>query len=418
MVQSTRRRQRYQYQNVASSPSALIHSLWHRKQYFAQKFDTLSCSKFFKQNFRCYCSPPTSEKEPSADKKNIVTNDATGKEKVVAPVVKIRQVPSTLIGKWLELSKFRLGSFVIFTTVGGYYLAPDPIDYHVLAAVTIGTSLAVASANAINQYIEVEHDLKMRRTANRVLPSGALSLRHALIFGIITGVLGSSILAFWVNSLSAGLALSNIILYTLVYTPLKRIHPINTWVGSVVGAIPPLIGWAANTGGLEAGAWVLFTILFLWQIPHFLSLSWSLRSDYARAGYKMLSVTHPNKVAPIAFRYCIYMLPMGAFCAAAGITTWTFAFDSVLTQVLVLFYAYQWYKGRQSNDKEYKKEKREWRRFKFHFKKVPQIVLQPPSQSTYLSRKLFVASLQFLPIFFLLMLFHKKERRNVQLIVQ
>jgi heme O synthase-like polyprenyltransferase len=112
------------------------------------------------------------------------------------------------------------------------------------------------------------------------------------------------------------------------------------------------------------------------------------------------------------------MLPMGALCAATGITTWTFAFDSILTQILVLFYAYQFYRGRQSSDKQYKKEQREWKRFKFYFKRIPRIQLQPPSQSTYLARKLFMSSLYFLPLFFILMVLHKRERRDVKIIVQ
>lgn len=203
--------------------------------------------------------------------------------------------PKSLLAKYASLSKFRLSSLVIFTSVLGNLLAPGPVDLLLLTSTTIGTALTCFSANSINQYIEVDNDLKMKRTRNRMLPTGQLSLRHALAFGVITGTVGTCILALNANPLAASLAFSNILLYTLVYTPMKRIHPINTWIGSIVGAIPPMIGWAAQTGSLEPGAWVLCLILLLWQMPHFYALSYPLRFDYGNAGYKMLANIHPEK---------------------------------------------------------------------------------------------------------------------------
>src|SRR5690606_27196304 len=130
--------------------------------------------------------------------------------------------PKSLLAKYASLSKFRLSSLVIFTAVLGNLLAPGPIDFLLLTSTTIGTASTCFSANSINQYIEVDNDLKMKRTRNRMLPSGQLSLRHALAFGVITGTVGTCILALNVNPLAAGLAFSNILLYTLVYTPMKR----------------------------------------------------------------------------------------------------------------------------------------------------------------------------------------------------
>jgi protoheme IX farnesyltransferase len=148
----------------------------------------------------------------------------------------------SLLAKYLSLSKYKLSSQVVISCIGGYLIAPGAFDPATFLLSTVGTALAIASANSINQYIEVDNDLLMKRTRNRMLPSGAMSLNHALAFGIITGAAGSLMLALGVNTLAAGLAFSNIILYTLVYTPLKRVHAINTWIGAVVGAIPPLIG--------------------------------------------------------------------------------------------------------------------------------------------------------------------------------
>jgi len=246
--------------------------------------------------------------------------------------------PKPLWVKYLALSKARLGLLVVTTTVAGYLAGPFPLDLLTLFYTTVGTSLAIASANSINQYIEVENDILMRRTANRVLPTGELSLNHALAFGVITGITGSTILALCVNGIAAGLALSNILLYTLVYTPMKRVHWINTWIGSVVGAIPPLIGWAANTGGIEAGGWLLFYVLFIWQIPHFLALSWNLKNDYGRAGYRMLINANPEKVALLTHRYCYYLLPVGPVAMYIELATWPFA---VLVTLLSLWLIYQ-----------------------------------------------------------------------------
>eukprot|EP01122_Echinamoeba_exundans_P002452 TRINITY_DN12392_c0_g1_i1.p1 TRINITY_DN12392_c0_g1~~TRINITY_DN12392_c0_g1_i1.p1 ORF type:complete len:451 (-),score=52.20 TRINITY_DN12392_c0_g1_i1:26-1378(-) len=245
--------------------------------------------------------------------------------------------------KYLSLSKARLASLVVVSTMAGYLIAPGPIDMWDFAISTVGTTLAIASANSINQYIEVDNDLMMKRTRNRMLPSGAMSLNHALAFGVITGVTGSAILAFGINMLASGLAFANIILYTLVYTPLKRVTPVNTWIGAIVGAIPPLIGWVSKTGGLEAGAWVLFAALALWQIPHFLALSWPLRYDYRNAGYKMLSVTSPDQVAIQTLVYSVMMLGLGPAAWYYGMTSWPFIVDSSLLSLWLVYESWKFY---------------------------------------------------------------------------
>eukprot|EP01130_Rhizamoeba_saxonica_P001101 TRINITY_DN10975_c0_g1_i1.p2 TRINITY_DN10975_c0_g1~~TRINITY_DN10975_c0_g1_i1.p2 ORF type:complete len:355 (-),score=61.77 TRINITY_DN10975_c0_g1_i1:67-1131(-) len=281
----------------------------------------------------------------------------------------------SLISKYMSISKARLGALVAMTTFGGYLVAPVPFDPIICAVTTIGTVFTIASANSLNQYIEIEHDTKMNRTKGRMLPTKQLSPLHVLTFGVCTGILGTVILYTGTNIMAASLAAGNILLYALVYTPLKRYHWLNTWVGSIVGAIPPLIGWAAATGGLDYGAGVLFYILFYWQISHFLALSYSLRGDYGKAGYKMLVNHDTDKVGRLILRYSIYMLAIGPMAYLAGMVDMSFvATASLLTSGVV----YQSYKFRYSSDDKNKN-----------------------------SKKLFKYGLSYLPLLFILLFIHK-----------
>jgi protoheme IX farnesyltransferase len=152
----------------------------------------------------------------------------------------------------------------------------------------VGTLLVASGTATLNQWMERVWDGHMRRTANRPLPSGRLSNREALLFGLALSVAGGLYLALTVNLLSALLAVSTLVSYLLVYTPLKRKTPLCTLLGAFPGAMPTLIGWAGATAGIDRHAWYLFSILFLWQFPHFLAIALMYRDDYARAGYRML----------------------------------------------------------------------------------------------------------------------------------
>ncbi|KAJ7540479.1 hypothetical protein O6H91_10G016900 [Diphasiastrum complanatum] len=167
----------------------------------------------------------------------------------------------------------------------------------------------------------------MKRTMRRPLPSGRLSVEHALAWAVCSGIGGVGLLAFQTNSLVAGLGAANILLYTLAYTPLKQIHPVNTWIGAVVGAIPPLMGWAAAAGQLDLGGWVLAAVLYFWQIPHFMALASLCSSDYAAGGYKMLS---GKRAALIALRNCVYLLPVGFVAQHLGITSGFFGPEALV----------------------------------------------------------------------------------------
>lgn len=210
---------------------------------------------------------------------------------------------SSLPQHYMALSKIRLTGLVVTTALAGYLVAPGAFDPAMLMCTVTGTALVSCAANALNQFLEVPYDSQMNRTKNRVLVRGYLSPLHAVVFAGTTAILGLSLLSTGVNSLTAALGAANLVLYAGCYTPLKRCSIANTWLGSVVGAIPPMMGWAACTGSLELGAWVLGAMLYSWQFPHFNALSWNLRPDYSRAGYRMMSVTHPRLCRVTALRH-------------------------------------------------------------------------------------------------------------------
>lgn len=178
--------------------------------------------------------------------------------------------------------------------MAGYAMAPAPFDLSTFLMCSVGTGLLSCSANSINQFFETPFDAQMSRTKNRVLVKGFLTPLHAVGFATVAASSGLVILGYGVNSLTASLGIANLVLYTCIYTPMKRYSILNTWVGSVVGAIPPLMGWAGCSGNLEVGAWIFAGLLYAWQFPHFNALSWNLRPDYSRAGYRMMAVTNPG----------------------------------------------------------------------------------------------------------------------------
>jgi protoheme IX farnesyltransferase len=197
---------------------------------------------------------------------------------------------SSFVRDLVELVKARLTLLVLLTTAVGFYLgAEGPINFIALAHTVFGTALAAAGAAALNQWWEYKLDALMHRTQSRPVPAGRMRPREALIVGATLSIFGVGYLAFICNALSALLAALTIIIYIFGYTPLKLRSTFNTALGAVPGALPPMIGWAAARGTLNAGAWMLFAILFFWQLPHFFAIAWMYRDDYARAGFQMIS---------------------------------------------------------------------------------------------------------------------------------
>lgn len=195
-----------------------------------------------------------------------------------------------VVGDFAELVKARLTMLVLLTTAVGFYLsAQSPVDPVALFHAVFGTAMAAAGAAALNQWWERRLDALMQRTKERPIPSGRMLPRDAFIIGAGLAIAGVVYLSVNCNSLSALLAAATVGIYIFAYTPLKRISTVNTLVGAVPGALPPMIGWAAASGSVEGPGWSLFAILFCWQMPHFFAIAWMYREDYARGGFRMLS---------------------------------------------------------------------------------------------------------------------------------
>ncbi|TDL25456.1 protoheme IX farnesyltransferase [Rickenella mellea] len=310
-----------------------------------------------------------------------------------------------LLSVYSELSKARLTILVVLSAMTSVALSPLPTTLPVLLATAAGTTFCAASANTLNQMQEVPFDAQMARTRNRPLVRRAISPVHALGFALGTGAAGPAILWTCVNPTTAILGAANIILYAGAYTYLKRRSVVNTWVGAVVGGIPPLMGWTACGGHLlpstaypihfflpsfllpldlstlpiefannPLAPMALFMILFSWQFPHFNSLSHLVRSSYAQGGYHMLCVKNPNLNALVSLRHALLLIPVCSILVPlSGLTTWAFALTSLVPNLICSKYAWAfWQLGGEQH-----------------------------------ARKLFFASLWYLPVVMGLMMVHK-----------
>jgi protoheme IX farnesyltransferase len=259
---------------------------------------------------------------------------------------------------FLSLTKPRLSALVVLTSMASYALYPvnsfltpavtesPSLSPLTLLFLTTGTALCSASANSFNMLYEQSSDAKMTRTRNRPLVRKLLTTRAAVVFAVLCGLAGTAGLYFGVNPTVSFLGAANIVLYAGVYTPLKAVTVVNTWIGGLVGGIPPLMGWAAAAGesatgdgswrelllapdGGSIGGWLLGSLLFAWQFPHFMALSWSIRDEYRNAGLRMLAWTNPARNARVALRYSIVFVPICLGLCAAGVTEWSFAATSM-----------------------------------------------------------------------------------------
>jgi heme o synthase len=223
-----------------------------------------------------------------------------------------------------QLVKARLTFLVLVTTAAGFYLGwQGRMNFVALLHAVAGTALAAGGAAALNQWWEHQYDAIMHRTRTRPIPAGRMLPGAGLLIGALLGLAGVIYLGWAVNLLSALLAAITIALYIFAYTPLKKLSTTNTLVGAIPGAIPPLIGWAAARGSLDIGAWSLFAILFVWQMPHFFSLAWIYRADYARAGFRMMSYEDESglRSASQSVLFCIFLLLIAGVPAYLSLTT-------------------------------------------------------------------------------------------------
>jgi len=222
------------------------------------------------------------------------------------------------------LVKARLTLLVLLTTAVGFYLgAEGPINWTALLHTVFGTAAAAAGAAALNQWWEHKLDALMQRTHSRPVPAGRMRPVEALVIGSTLSVSGVTYLALICNALSAALAAITIIIYIFGYTPLKLRSTFNTALGAVPGALPPMVGWAAARGTLNPGAWMLFAILFFWQLPHFFAIAWMYRDDYARAGFQMLSGEDQSgeRSASQSVFFCMLLFIVAGLPAYLGIAT-------------------------------------------------------------------------------------------------
>ncbi len=247
----------------------------------------------------------------------------------------------------VALSKPSVTLLVIITTAGGLWLAPGTLSLLTLVATLVGTVLIVASANTLNCWLERDSDRHMSRTRNRPLPAGRLDPKVALIFGFVLAVVSIPILAVYVNPLTAILAALALVSYVGLYTPLKRIGPVALIVGSFPGAMPPLMGWTAVTGGAEWPGLVLFGILFVWQIPHFLAIALYREEEYARAGIKTLPNVRGARVTKWhALLWSFALVPVSLALYPLGIAGPIYAATAVALDVGFLAFAFAGFRAR------------------------------------------------------------------------
>lgn len=215
---------------------------------------------------------------------------------------------------YLQLIKFTLSFMVVFSTVVCYLLAPNvTFDFLQVLLLFVGGLLVTGSSNAVNQVLEMDTDKLMKRTANRPVASARMSVKEAQTFAVVAGIIGVGIMWYFFNWQSAMLSLFSHLLYSFVYTPLKKVNSIAVLVGAIPGALPCLIGWVAGTGEFSMGGWILFAIQFLWQFPHFWAIAWLAHEDYSTAGFKLLPHQGgPTKSTALrTIMYSMLMVPVG-----------------------------------------------------------------------------------------------------------
>jgi len=249
-----------------------------------------------------------------------------------------------ILSDLMALTKARLSLMVIITTFVGFCMASHGhFDWLLLVNSVLGTTLAACSAAVLNQFIESNADRLMERTRHRPLPAGRMRASQALALGLGLGFVGVGWLWYLVNTLSASLALATIVIYTAIYTPLKRKTPLCTIVGAVSGAIPPVIGWVTVRPSWDLGAWVLFGLLFTWQMPHFLAIAWMNRDEYAQAGFVMLRRDDLSGCAT-AMQSLLYTFALTAVTLVpffAGISNGIYCAGAILLDAVMIYCAVQ-----------------------------------------------------------------------------
>jgi protoheme IX farnesyltransferase len=246
----------------------------------------------------------------------------TGARTVGATAAGVRSTTAGHLADFIALTKPRLNFLVLLTTLAGLYLAaPEGVSLRLLVHTLVGSALVAGGAAALNQVLEHRTDALMRRTSRRPVPAGRLGVWESTGFGVFLSVVGIGELWFGANPVAALVAATTHLSYVLAYTPLKTRTSLSTLVGAIPGALPPVIGWTAATGDVSLPAFVLFGIVFFWQMPHFLAIAWMYREDYAKAGIPLLPVTEPDgrRTGRQALLYAAALWPVSVLPAVVGL---------------------------------------------------------------------------------------------------
>src|SRR5881396_2724935 len=255
------------------------------------------------------------------------------------PLVIMRRDSKTRFADLMELTKPRITFLVLVTTAVGFYMgSSDGVNFLLMFHAIVGTALIASGASALNQYVERHLDARMVRTRNRPLPDGRLQTNEALAFSVAISAGGVAYLLYFVNALTALLGLVTLAGYILVYTPLKTRTALCTLIGAFPGAAPPVMGWTAARGEIDAVALSLFAILFLWQMPHFFAISWIFTEDYTRAGFSM-HMSGESTGRQIIF-FCCALIPVSILPTLFGLTGMTYFVGAVLLGFIYLGYGF------------------------------------------------------------------------------
>ena len=247
-------------------------------------------------------------------------------------MAEVSKSPMAYILALVALTKPRLSFLSVLTGLVGYAVSPAPFSWTVVIGLFLGMGMAAGSAAALNQWMEQKRDAMMDRTRERPIPSGEVSSVAAFMFGLILGIVGLALLWATTHWLAMALTLLTLITYLAIYTPSKSFTPWCTAIGTIPGALPPLIGWAASEGALSMEAWLLFVAMVAWQIPHFMALAWMYREDYAKADIPMISVvdTSGNIAAQQSLLFIIILIASLAALSLLGLASiWFLIFSLV-----------------------------------------------------------------------------------------
>lgn len=247
------------------------------------------------------------------------------------------------LNDYYELTKPRLSFLTVLTAVIGY-LATDPSrDLRILASFLIGTSLSAGGAAILNQWLERDADARMVRTKERPIAAGRVTPLYAFAYGLGLSIIGCHFLYFGANPLAGLLSAATIASYVLLYTPLKKLTTLNTLIGAIPGALPPLIGWAAAEGRISTLGWILFAILFFWQMPHFYAIAWTYRKDYEKGGFVMLSSLDKNgkKISNHSFAYCLALVIVSFLPVFFGYTRWIYCLTAIISGIYIINYSFK-----------------------------------------------------------------------------